>query len=438
MSDNTPLFLWAGGGVVAAVLLGFGLRAGRRLRFLTDTPTSKAKGVFIGQVEIAGRASIDQPVRSYLAGTESVWYKFAVEEEWERWETETSTNSKGETTSRQVRRTGWRTVAQGGEAPAFFVEDDTGAVLVRPDGAEMDPVKVFDETVDRGHPLYFAKGPALEGADSAHRRRFHETAIPRGAAVFVAGRARERADVVAPEIAADKEAELFLISCREESKVQGGYRVQFWLLGALALLPLPAAGLIVAQATHLPADVRLLAGLGAAVAAVWLTTSFWMAFNSLVQLRNRVAQAWSLVDVQLKRRATLIPGLVAVVSGLRDHEQRVQTEVAALRAQAAATPPWEPGADVAGTQVEVRAVVECYPELKANQAFLNLQKELADTETRVALARDYFNEIATHHNTRLEVVPDRWIAPLAGLKPRPLLGAESFERAAVSVSGLNS
>jgi hypothetical protein len=163
-----------------------------------------------------------------------------------------------------------------------------------------------------------------------------------------------------------------------------------------------------------------------------------MAFNSLVQLRNRVAQAWSLVDVQLKRRATLIPGLVAVVSGLRDHEQRVQTEVAALRAQAAATPPWEPGADVAGTQVEVRAVVECYPELKANQAFLNLQKELADTETRVALARDYFNEIATHHNTRLEVVPDRWIAPLAGLKPRPLLGAESFERAAVSVSGLNS
>ena len=200
------------------------------------------------------------------------------------------------------------------------------------------------------------------------------------------------------------------------------------------MLTLPAAGLFLARSANQPADWGLLAGLAGGVAAIWAVVWLWMAFNSLVQLRNRAAQAWSLVDVQLKRRADLIPRLVGVVTGLRDHEQRVQTEVAALRAQAAATPPWEPGTDVAGARATVQAVAERYPELKANAAFLALQKELAETETRIALARDYYNEIATHHNTRREIVPDRWLAPLAGLKPRPLLGAESFERAAVAVN----
>jgi len=71
--------------------------------------------------------------------------------------------------------------------------------------------------------------------------------------------------------------------------------------------------------------------------------------------------------------------------------------------------------------------------LKANDAFLRLQRELSDTETRIALSRDYYNEIATYQNTRLEIVPDRWIAPVAGLKARSLLAVESFERAAVTV-----
>lgn len=87
----------------------------------------------------------------------------------------------------------------------------------------------------------------------------------------------------------------------------------------------------------------------------------------------------------------------------------------------------------AGLQATLRAVVERYPELTANEAFLSLQRELSGTEKHVALARDYYNEIATKHNTRLEIIPDRWLAPLAGLRPRPLLTAESFERAAVTL-----
>jgi hypothetical protein len=79
------------------------------------------------------------------------------------------------------------------------------------------------------------------------------------------------------------------------------------------------------------------------------------------------------------------------------------------------------------------AIEENYPELKAEESFLNLQKNLIDTEQRIALARGYFNEIASFYNTRLEVVPDRFLAALVGMQPQALLLAENFERQAVEV-----
>ncbi len=79
------------------------------------------------------------------------------------------------------------------------------------------------------------------------------------------------------------------------------------------------------------------------------------------------------------------------------------------------------------------AIAERYPVVKAQESFLNLQKNLADTEQRIALARGYFNDIATYYNTRLEVVPDRFIAALAGMKPQALMAANDFERAPVNV-----
>lgn len=434
MSIGGIVAIWAAGGLLALLCLFFAIRAGRRLRFLIDTPTSKAKGVFVGMVEVTGRASTAEPVRTLLAGQDAVWFHFEIEEEWERWETEITQDSKGNTQTRQVLRTGWTTVAKGGRTPPFDIKDDTGTVLVRPDGAKVEPEKVFDRTVGHGDPLYFGKGPPQEIDNSRHQRRFTERAIPLDAPLFVAGHARERVDAVAPEIAADRGQELFLISCRGEQKVQGGYRLLFWALGVAGLLPLPVAGWLVAAETDTAPNQLLLAGLAAGMAALWALAWLWMTFNSMVQLRNRVDQAWSLIDVQLKRRADLIPRLVGVVTGLRDHENRVQTEVATLRAQATAAAPGGPGVALEGTRSTMESVVENYPQLKADDAFLGLQRELSDTETRIALARDYFNGIATHHNTRLEIVPDRWIAPLAGLHPRPFFTAETFERAAVPVN----
>ena len=78
-------------------------------------------------------------------------------------------------------------------------------------------------------------------------------------------------------------------------------------------------------------------------------------------------------------------------------------------------------------------MVERYPELKASASFLQLQQSLSDTENRIALAREYFNDIATFHNARLETIPDRFLGPLARMTPQPFISATNFERAAVHV-----
>ena len=159
----------------------------------------------------------------------------------------------------------------------------------------------------------------------------------------------------------------------------------------------------------------------------------WMVFNSLVDLRQRARAAWALVDIQLKRRFDLIPNLVNCVKGFRDHEAQLQTELAALRNQLNATPPGVAGPDHGAVSSVVIGIAERYPELKANDSFLALQKTLSDTEQRIALARGYFNDIATHYNTRLETVPEKFVAALGAMKPQPLMAANDFERAPVTV-----
>ena len=98
------------------------------------------------------------------------------------------------------------------------------------------------------------------------------------------------------------------------------------------------------------------------------------------------------------------------VKGFRDHEAQTQTALAGLRSQLGATAPGQAGADFASIQNQVSILKEAYPELKADTNFIALQQELSDTEQRIALARAYFNSIATFYNTRLQVVPDRFIA----------------------------
>lgn len=422
------------GGLLALLAVGGSLAFVRKRRLLADIPTSKADGVFIGFVEIKGRAEVGTPLTSYLAAKPCVHYAWSVEEHWSRTVVRTVTDTDGKSRLETRTESGWTNVARGGESIPFYVADDTGAVRVVPEGAKIEALNVFSRSCGRGDALYYGKGPSTSIGDSTHERRFSESAIPLGVSLYVVGQAREREDVVAPEIAFAKDAPLFLISTRTEAQVGSGLSAWACFLGILSLLAAGGAAgvaLHLEQVTEAPRIAAAVAGAVGAACLLWAIGWIWTAYNSLVNLRQRVRQAASLVDVELKRRADLIPNLVKAVEGLRDHERAVQERVADLRAQAGATRPGESGPDPHALLPAVRTLAERYPELKAQPAFLALQEALTETEERLALARSYFNEIATFYNTRLEQVPDRFLA--AAMKPAPLIAAAGFERAAVNV-----
>ncbi|MGV3757298.1 MAG: LemA family protein [Verrucomicrobiota bacterium] len=434
--SNAAVFIPYVGAILGLVFLVRSIRAGKRRRLLDDTPTCKTTGVFIGMVELKGKAECEKPVCSHLAGRACVYYSWRVEEHWSRMVTETYEDSDGKTRTRTRRESGTTTVAKGGEITPFYLQDDCGVVRVVPDGAELESLKIFNETCGPSHPLYYGKGPSVSVADSDHRRDFIEYGIPLHTNIYVIGQARERKDVVAAEIAKSESGAMFMISTRDEAAISGGMASGFWWNGLggliLALGGVLFPALMASKEGEIP--VGALTGTGVGYLLLWTAGWAWMVFNSVVGLRQRVKQAWSQVDVQLKRRQDLIPNLVVAVKGLRDYESKLQTEVATLRAQMTATPPGEAGADYSGVAPLLMAIEESYPELKAEESFLNLQKNLIDTEQRIALARGYFNEIASFYNTRLEVVPDRFLAALVGMQPQALLLAESFERQGVAVN----
>jgi hypothetical protein len=405
-----------------------------RKRLIDDLPTSKTQGVFLGLTELKGTAESEAPLTCYLSGKQCVLYNWKVEERWSRWVTETYTDAQGHIRTRTRRETGWKTVAQGGESVPFYLKDDTGVIRVLPEKASISDIKVFDVSCGRDEPLYFAKGPEYEVPDSDHIRRFHESAIPLHAMLYVMGTARERQDVVAAEIAYDKSSPMFIISVKTEKQVSRGFAAGFWSLLALALV-LVLGGIAGTLAIY-QAGINwqpLVIGAAAFLFVIFISW-LWTVYNSLVSLRQRVLQAWSQVDVQLKRRNDLIPNLVHVIEGYQQHEREVQQEITELRGQLAATPPGMPGADYSGLSSRLLVLAERYPELKASELFLHLQRSLTDTEQRIALARDYFNDVATFYNTRLEIIPDRLVAAILRLKPRQLMGAADFERAAIKIN----
>jgi len=166
-------------------------------------------------------------------------------------------------------------------------------------------------------------------------------------------------------------------------------------------------------------------------------------FNRLVSLRNRFKNAFSQIDVQLKRRYDLIPNLVESVKGYMQHERGTLEAVVKARgsavsaAQAAAAAPGDPSAMQGLSQAEgalggalgrLLAVFERYPDLKANQNVLGLQEELSSTENKVAFARQAYNDSVMEYNTRRESFPDSIFAGMFGFAPAELLQAtESAE-----------
>jgi LemA protein len=154
-------------------------------------------------------------------------------------------------------------------------------------------------------------------------------------------------------------------------------------------------------------------------------------YNELVKSRQKVKNAWSQIDVQLQRRFDLIPNLVEAVKGYMGHENETLTKIAELRTSWAGASSVHEKAELdnqlSSTLKTIMAVSENYPELKANQNFMELQEELGNTENKISFSRQFYNDTATMYNIKLEVVPSNIIAGMFGFKAEELFKVDSDE-----------
>jgi LemA protein len=163
---------------------------------------------------------------------------------------------------------------------------------------------------------------------------------------------------------------------------------------------------------------------------------FISTYNGLVARRNQVREAWATVDTQLKRRYDLIPNLIETVRGAAKHEKETLTELTRARTTAMKSE----GVDSAKAQNKISqtlknlfAVAENYPELKANQNFLELQRELADTETKIQATRQFYNTVVMRLNTQIEQFPSNLVANMFGIKQEKMFEIEESEKVAPKV-----
>jgi LemA protein len=177
--------------------------------------------------------------------------------------------------------------------------------------------------------------------------------------------------------------------------------------------------------------ISILAGAAIVVVAVIFI------YNGLVRTRLRVREAWSAIDVQLQRRASLIPNLVETVKSYAAYERDTLTRVvdsrAALTAAAGPRAAAAANAELTAALGRLFALSEAYPELKANQSYLQLQHDLRETENKIAFARNYYNGAVEEYNTRVQSLPGLLIAGPFGFAAAEFFSAEDHARAAVAV-----
>lgn len=164
----------------------------------------------------------------------------------------------------------------------------------------------------------------------------------------------------------------------------------------------------------------------------------WFTYNTLIVAKTRVDESWSGIDVQLKRRADLIPNLVESVKAYAKHEKGIFERVSEARSalMGATSPNEKASADNAltGALKSLFAVVENYPDLKANENFKDLQDELSDTENKIAYSRQFYNSNVLDFNTKIKVVPTVFIANMLKFKPVDFFKAEDSDKKEVKVA----
>lgn len=176
------------------------------------------------------------------------------------------------------------------------------------------------------------------------------------------------------------------------------------------------------------------------VTIVLLVLVYISLYNNLVKARMWVREAWSQIDVQLKRRNDLIPNLVETVKGYAKHEQETLTKVIQMRNQLTQIPSenreeqMQVSNQLTDSLKTIFALSENYPDLKANQNFTQLQEELTSTENKIAYARQLYNSSVATYNIKLQAFPSNLVAGIHGFKPEAMLETPTEEKAVPKVS----
>lgn len=175
-----------------------------------------------------------------------------------------------------------------------------------------------------------------------------------------------------------------------------------------------------------------------AVVVILLIIAVIKTYNHMVVLRNRVDNQGAQIEVQLKRRADLIPNLLETTKGYAHYEQETLSKITELRSRvlnaSSAAESFEAGNALGREISHILAVGEQYPELKANQNFLQLQSELKETENKSVMARQFYNDTVTKYNTAIMMFPRSIFAGLFGFRQKDLLAASEEERQAVHIN----
>ena len=171
--------------------------------------------------------------------------------------------------------------------------------------------------------------------------------------------------------------------------------------------------------------ILLIVGIVVLILVVFFVLIYWGFYNKIIRLENRIDNSWAQIDVQLKRRADLIPNLMETVKGYMEHEKEVLENVTKARSSlmSAKTPQDNIDADnmLTGALKSLFAVSENYPDLKANQNFLNLQDELTHTEDKIAYSRQHYNDSVLSFNNIVETIPGIWFAKRMGKTTKDML-----------------
>ncbi len=446
-------------GAIGLLLMYGGYSELRKKRQVENVPTSKAAGVTIGLNELTGSAVTDAPLVAPVSNRECIFYTYQVLEHRKKENSKKNSSldmgrmhNHASVQSEANNSQNWHVIDKGIEHCDFQLRDETGSIQVRPTskelmGRDINLVQYFpdlsvDEKCAPGDPMYDAVNSS---GSKGRKRHLQEWIIPHGAETYVMGPVQLRDDILELEVAADPDLvgidHHFVIAPGDEQSISSTY---FWksvgnYFGGLLLGAIAVGGAVVhagqddlaaAFTEHLPIALGV-------VAALWLASIvalyFKTVYDGLVEVKNREQRAWSMLDVEFKRRHELIPKLAEICKSIAGHEQQLQEATARARSAPSAVDGAAPdqAAQAIDRQTEalsgIFALAEDYPEITTDQHFQTLMEELSTCEQKIALARQFYNSSVERLNTRVRSIPDIVVAPLAGANKEDFLQFSAFE-----------